>query len=278
MLAMNRAHSIQKCIKENKKKLEKYQEELSSKMLKGKEFAVYVKKNKSEIVSISFYPIKSLDKTETLAWLVAYEKSDFIYETLKNENIISALFFIFSLLVVYLIYREMKIQSLLKEKMQSRVYIDGLTGVYNRNKFDEVAIKELKRDERYRRNLSMAIVDIDHFKIFNDKYGHLVGDEVLILTAQYLNTSIRESDIFARWGGEEFTILFPETTKEDALSLCEELREGISKLAYAKADHITVSCGVTQYTQGDSLQTMFQRCDKALYKAKESGRNRVCYI
>jgi len=278
MLAMNRSHTVQKCIVGNAKKLQTKLAELSLKMQRGKAFSLYIKRNSKEISTVSFFPIKSLDKKKTLAWLVAYEKSDFIYETLNNKRVVTTLFLLFSLVVAYLLYREFKIQNLLKEKMKSKAYLDGLTGVYNRNKFDEAALKELKRDERYKRNLSMAIVDIDHFKNFNDKYGHLVGDEVLIMIAHYLNASTRGSDIFARWGGEEFVILFPETVKEDARELCEELRQGVSQLSHEKAGSVTVSFGITQYMQGDSLQSMFKRCDDALYKAKESGRNRVCFI
>jgi len=166
----------------------------------------------------------------------------------------------------------------LKERelaISNKAFYDGLTGVYNRNKFDELIGIELRRDIRYKNNLSLAIVDIDHFKKFNDTYGHLVGDEVLIMIATYLNEHVRNTDVFARWGGEEFVILFPETTSENAKVVCEKLREGIMALEHKTAGHVTASFGITQYKDKDELSSLFKRCDDALYKAKESGRNRV---
>ena len=161
-------------------------------------------------------------------------------------------------------------------QISNKAFYDGLTGVYNRNKFDELISLELKRDKRYKNSLSIAIVDIDHFKNFNDTFGHLIGDEVLIMIATYLNSNVRVTDVFARWGGEEFVILFPETTKENAQIVCDKLREGISQLRHDVAGSVTASFGITQYQENDVLATLFKRCDDALYLAKEEGRNRVC--
>jgi len=160
--------------------------------------------------------------------------------------------------------------------ISTKAFYDGLTGVYNRNKFDELVEIELKRDRRYKTNLSIAIVDIDNFKIFNDTFGHLIGDEVLIMIAHYLNENVRETDVFARWGGEEFVILFPDTSINNAKKVCEKLRIGISKLHHPLAGSITASFGVTQYQQNDLLATLFKRSDDALYLAKAEGRNKVC--
>jgi len=166
----------------------------------------------------------------------------------------------------------------LKERelsISNKAFYDGLTGVYNRNKFDELMAIELKRDIRYKNNLSIAIVDIDHFKNFNDTYGHLIGDEVLVMIAEYLNNNVRETDIFARWGGEEFVILFPETSSEDARVVCEKLRLGIMKLEHKIAGSVTASFGITQYKDKDVLASIFKRCDDALYASKQTGRNKV---
>jgi len=157
-----------------------------------------------------------------------------------------------------------------------KAYFDSLTEVFNRHKFNEIAIQELARDYRYKINLSIAIIDIDHFKNFNDTYGHQVGDEVLIMLAQYINSSIRDTDTFARWGGEEFVILFPETEREFAKNVCDKLRKGVENLNHSIAGNITASFGVTQYVENDTLATMLERCDNALYEAKKSGRNKVC--
>ena len=118
--------------------------------------------------------------------------------------------------------------------------------------------------------------DIDHFKDFNDTYGHLIGDEVLIMLAENIDKHVRNTDTFARWGGEEFVILFPETTTEEAKIVCEKLRISIEHLSHKTAGGITASFGITQYIENDTIKTMFKRCDDALYEAKENGRNMVC--
>ncbi len=158
---------------------------------------------------------------------------------------------------------------------EKKAYYDGLTSVYNRHKFDEIINNEIKNSQRYHRPLSMAILDIDKFKNFNDTYGHLVGDEVLIMLAQYVKNSIRDTDVFARWGGEEFVILFREIDVSQAKIVSQKIRESISELEHETAGRVTASFGLTEFKEGDTLETMFKRCDDALYKAKEGGRNRV---
>jgi len=162
-------------------------------------------------------------------------------------------------------------QDVTKEK----AYIDGLTKVYNRNKFDEVFEKEMTVVKRYNHKLSIAIIDIDKFKDINDSYGHLIGDEVLIMIAQNINTHLRETDVFARWGGEEFVILFKETNINNAKIVSLKLKDDIEKLQHPTAGNITVSFGLTEYIKGDTQETLFKRCDDALYTAKHNGRNRV---
>ncbi|MEA3315083.1 MAG: diguanylate cyclase [Campylobacterota bacterium] len=160
-------------------------------------------------------------------------------------------------------------------KTEQKAYIDGLTQVYNRNKFDELLTTELKNSKRYKNSLSIAIIDIDKFKNFNDKYGHLIGDEVLVKMAQTVDRSIRETDVFARWGGEEFVILFRNTKIKDALTASNNIRKKIENNKHTIAGKITASFGLTQYIEDDSIETILKRCDDALYRAKENGRNRV---
>lgn len=162
-----------------------------------------------------------------------------------------------------------------KEATELKVYTDSLTGVNNRAKFEEVFEYELKQSNRYNRPLSLAILDIDKFKDFNDKYGHLIGDEILIMLAKNIQKNARESDLFARWGGEEFVLLFSNTNLQDAISSSEHFREMIEKLEHKSAGSVTVSFGVTEYKDKDTMDTMFKRADDALYKAKSSGRNCV---
>lgn len=162
-----------------------------------------------------------------------------------------------------------------KNLMTQKAYFDGLTNVYNRHKFNELFNIELARVRRHKHPLSIAILDIDHFKKFNDTYGHLIGDEILIMLAKFIESKLRITDVFARWGGEEFVILFIETKAQDAAKCSNMLRTQIEELNHEIAGKITVSFGITEYKDGDNLETLFHRCDEALYKAKENGRNRV---
>ncbi|MDF1874745.1 diguanylate cyclase [Sulfurimonas sp. SAG-AH-194-I05] len=159
--------------------------------------------------------------------------------------------------------------------VHKKAYIDGLTQVYNRNKFDELFEEEFKRSKRYKEPFALAIIDIDKFKNFNDTYGHLLGDEVLILMAQTLNASVRETDVFARWGGEEFVVLFKNTSLQAALEVSLKLKDKIEANEHKTAGRITASFGLTAYKDGDTQQSIFKRCDDALYLAKKNGRNRV---
>jgi len=167
---------------------------------------------------------------------------------------------------------KMKEQELENEK---KAYTDGLTGVFNRNKFNELIDSEIKNSKRTHVPLSIAILDIDKFKDFNDSYGHLIGDEILIMIAQYVKSYLRITDVFARWGGEEFVILFRGIDADKAKKVAEKIRENISQLKHPIAGHVTASFGVTELKDNDTLETMFERCDKALYTAKNNGRNRV---
>jgi len=171
-------------------------------------------------------------------------------------------------------------QNFKNERMRFRelanvAYIDNLTKVYNRLKFDELAETEILSAEKFDLFLSVAILDIDHFKKFNDTYGHLIGDEVLFMMAQYVNDTLRNTDVFARWGGEEFVILFRNTEVKDAEIVANKLRDGISKLEHDIAGKITASFGLTQYKKYDTLNDTIRRCDNALYRAKANGRDRV---
>ena len=160
-----------------------------------------------------------------------------------------------------------------KEATELKVYTDSLTGINNREKFEEVFYYELKQSKRYNNSLSLAILDIDRFKDFNDKYGHLIGDEVLIMLSENIQSHTRESDLFARWGGEEFVLLFSNTNLKNAVRLAENFRQIIEKLKFKSAGSVTVSFGLTEYKKDDTLKSMFKRADDALYEAKNSGRN-----
>jgi len=157
---------------------------------------------------------------------------------------------------------------------------DHLTGLLNRRFLEEEAAKEIARAERYQMPLSFLMIDIDHFKQINDHYGHKTGDAALCALAERLSELIRESDYLARFGGEEFLLILPDTTADKALSLAEKLRAQIGEMPILppneKSLTMTVSIGVATFPEhGTDWETLYKAADAALYQAKERGRNRV---
>ena len=158
---------------------------------------------------------------------------------------------------------------------------DGLTSVYSRQQFDKRIRVELKRHQRYAKSLSLIMLDLDFFKRLNDTYGHVAGDNVLKKVGSLLDETLRETDFPARFGGEEFVVILPETNEEQAWLLAERLRKRISRTSFSHEDNtfnVTASLGVASIkpgplTPGDML---VQQADEALYRAKSSGRNMVC--
>lgn len=161
------------------------------------------------------------------------------------------------------------------ELLEYRATTDILTKVYNRLKFNEVLAGEIQRAERHRTSLSVIMFDIDHFKRINDTYGHHAGDSVLVETAELITSHMRKYDSFARWGGEEFIILAPETGLDQAVQLAERLRTSMEGFNFSVAGRVTCSFGVAEMVTGDGLDSLTRRVDEAMYKAKNSGRNKV---
>ncbi|MDG6773068.1 diguanylate cyclase [Thiomicrorhabdus sp. ZW0627] len=161
------------------------------------------------------------------------------------------------------------------EEAQYNASHDVLTGAFNRRCFEERFHQELDRVKRYAHPLSVILVDVDDFKVFNDNYGHKMGDEVLRCVANLLKQHLRDSDLLARWGGEEFIAILPNTKLEQAAEKAEQLRQIIANTHFLDKANITCSFGVTAYTQGDTSDSIFSRADKALYKAKSLNRNNI---
>ena len=164
---------------------------------------------------------------------------------------------------------------------QRRATRDPLTGLPNRLAFDDRLSNEIARARRYSSLLSMAVWDIDFFKKINDTYGHKSGDKALSIIAKLLSQHCREADFVARVGGEEFVMLLPETGGGTALMVVDKLRGIIEKSGFnASGDRVTItlSCGLTEYVEGDDNESLFVRADGALYQAKQSGRNRCVLV
>lgn len=163
----------------------------------------------------------------------------------------------------------------IEEQLIQLASIDPLTSIPNRRKFDEVLEYEMNRDTRYKNELSLVFCDLDYFKKINDEHGHKIGDDVLKDFTQLVSENIRKTDVIARWGGEEFALLLPETSIVVAANTAEKLRKETEKFNFPHVGHITVSFGVTQFIEGDTEASLINRADDALYKAKKNGRNRV---
>lgn len=163
----------------------------------------------------------------------------------------------------------------LVDKLNRKASTDALTEALNRHGFAEVAEGELVRAQRYHRSLSMIVFDLDHFKAINDRHGHAVGDLVLQVVARLVRDNLRLADVFARWGGEEFVILAPETSGEEAERLAEKLRLLFREHRSASVPRFTASFGVAAWAPEEDLKGLFARADRALYGAKKGGRDRV---
>lgn len=158
-------------------------------------------------------------------------------------------------------------------ELQNR--LDSLTKIYNRSYFNKKIAEEVERATRYGSVLSMVIFDVDHFKGINDDFGHLMGDNVLEAVAQIVRENVRQMDVFARWGGEEFVILMPGIDAKQALFVAEKIRNLIAAHEFSIERQVTCSLGVSHYCPPEGTQEFFQRVDDALYQAKNSGRNKT---
>jgi diguanylate cyclase (GGDEF)-like protein len=156
---------------------------------------------------------------------------------------------------------------------------DTLTDLLNRRGILEKANEWLLHAKRYKGHLTAAMLDIDHFKLVNDEYGHRVGDRVLAELSNVMQRSIRQTDFIGRYGGEEFLIILPRTDAAGAAVMAERVRSSLEQVtmhdAKGTAFYVTASIGVAEYIDGDDEDALVSRADAALYRAKEAGRNRV---
>ena len=179
------------------------------------------------------------------------------------------------------VLRDISERARLIDELSRAATQDALTGLYNRRFTTGILNKELERCRRFKRNLGIAMIDLDDFKKINDTYGHVYGDAVLKMIAEILSKNVREIDTSCRWGGEEFIVLLPEANFEMAAAWAERVRKIIASTHVKSHDeqaiHVTASFGVAA-TNGEepTLESLMQKVDKALYSAKENGKNCVC--
>lgn len=161
------------------------------------------------------------------------------------------------------------------EQMERLAFTDRLTGAWNRRHLEDAALLEMARAERHGHPVSLLVLDVDHFKEINDEFGHAVGDYVLVELVRTLRSNIRRSDTVTRWGGEEFVILAADTPLAEAAHLAQKICERIAAAQLSSVRPVTVSVGVAEYQCGEGFENWFERTDKAMFRAKSEGRNRV---
>ncbi len=175
----------------------------------------------------------------------------------------------------FLIYRINRSSEVLRRLATT----DPLTGAFNRRHFMELMGREQRRADRYNTTYSILMIDIDHFKRVNDTYGHQVGDHAIQEMAEACRKTTRPTDIVARYGGEEFIVTLTHTDQPGAVKVAERLREAVAEIVMATdkgALSFTISIGISTYVKRSAVDQIIQRADQALYKAKQTGRNRVC--
>ena len=174
--------------------------------------------------------------------------------------------------------RDIAHRRAMEEELKRLATVDPLTGALNRRSFNSQFERSMKRAAPHKSALCLAVLDLDHIKIINDVQGHQAGDDALCQFSQMCLGEARSTDLFARFGGEEFVLMLPDTEMEGARIILQRLLDGASRLSMVGARgafSIHVSAGVAQFRQGDTLDTLMQRADRALYIAKDKGRNRV---
>jgi two-component system, cell cycle response regulator len=202
--------------------------------------------------------------------------SDFVFKPVRFEELLLRL------------KRVLKERSLNQERvrmldeLKKLSITDGLTQLYNSRHFYSQLKGEIERCNRYEHKLSLLLLDIDNFKEYNDSYGHLEGDKILVRLGHVIKSCLRKMDTAYRYGGEEFTIILPDTDGEEARTVAERLRTAVSSEDFTDGSRpdvrITISIGVTQYFQEEKIASFVQRADQAMYQSKQAGRNKVSCI
>jgi diguanylate cyclase (GGDEF)-like protein len=256
------------------------------------------------LLCISFFPIQRLVgqlpegalkrrwndlRALILFFIMGYVCFTFLYWMEYNNAfnlVVPAVFFLGAVLILFV--GTLALQTAIEIKSMSALQYESVTdhliGIHNRRYLDRRMEEEMSRARRYDMQLSLLLLDIDHFKIVNDNYGHQIGDRVLMSLGQLLFREVRDTDVVARYGGEEIAVLAPHTSVSSAIELAERLRQSVERSVMVPANEyekrqaisITVSIGVAGLDkQTADHQDFIHRADKALYGAKQQGRNRV---
>lgn len=248
-------------------------DEQSLKKLSNKESFTVVHKFQGKDYIVNFLGIKNFKESPS-AYLISISHRaggyvEFMQDMYWEIILVTFLaFFIIAFGLVLAFY-----QSNLKDSAE----LDYLTNIYNRNKFYEIAKREIKTAKRSKQEMSVMFMDIDHFKQLNDTHGHAWGDKVLQALAKTILCNVREVDVFARWGGEEFVLLLPNTGREGAMVVGEKIRKIIAESTTEELQDVTISIGICLVDpKTHDIEAAIGRADLAMYEAKRRGRNQVC--
>lgn len=239
-----------------------------------------------------------LDKMESFSFSLAYDDKTYLIQYIALHNIAGEMVgYLFSIgedphflamrnalstqlvasfISFFIIISVLAVFEQSRKKINDLALKDTLTKIYNRYSFFELAQREVARSERGDTTTTFAMLDIDFFKHVNDTFGHGIGDDVLVEMTTVVSHSIRETDIFGRYGGEEFILMMPETDLANAKAIAERIRSNVEKHTFSGVGHLTISIGLSERLTGESIDASIDRADLALYEAKQTGRNRVC--
>ncbi|MDL1983356.1 MAG: diguanylate cyclase [Deltaproteobacteria bacterium] len=199
--------------------------------------------------------------------------SDFVSKPIRFEEL---------LLRLRRVLRERNItkeRALMLKRLQDLAITDGLTKLYNSRYFYKQLDSEVNRSKRYNHPLSLLFMDIDHFKHYNDNYGHLEGDKVLAGVGKVIKSCLRKMDTAYRYGGEEFTVILPETSRGEVITVAKRIKDAMENEKFSpqsgKSVSITISIGATEYCRDERISAFVQRADKAMYLSKQRGRNQI---
>jgi len=244
-------------------------EEINKKLETGSDFFV-ADKIDGKYYTASFINIENFNQ-ESAAYFVSYSESKILEYFRSNFWLKVIILTASTILTTYLVFKLFKFN----EKLHHLAQRDQLTDIYNRYKIEDVLETELERSIRYGDSFSVLLLDIDYFKKVNDNYGHNTGDQILKQLSSLIEKNIRKIDTFGRWGGEEFIIIAPEIEGKNVLEFAEKIRKLVEAERFDKNINLTMSIGVSEYSDDSETEPIINRADKALYRAKDKGRNRV---